>query len=259
MRQACAGHVFKVTVDPYVGKMGIFRITRARLRKTASCSSATGASRQGGPPVHAARQGPHRGTTRVAGDIVAVAKVDEMHFDAVLHDAARTTTSSSSRSSFRYGARARYRAQARGDEQRMWEIMTKLVDEDPCLKVEHVATTNETIVYGLARTAPARAARAPARGLQVRSQHAAAAHCLSRDGDGERRSHHRHKKTDRRAGQFGEVFLRIEPLARGTGFEFVDQVKGGVIPYQFIPAVEKGVREVLASGAIAVIRWSMCA
>jgi elongation factor G len=63
--------------------------------------------------------------------------------------------------------------------------------------------------------------------------------------------HHRHKKQTGGAGQFGEVFLRIEPLQRGTGFEFVDEVKGGTIPGQFIPAVEKGVRQVLGSGAVA--------
>jgi elongation factor G len=63
--------------------------------------------------------------------------------------------------------------------------------------------------------------------------------------------HHRHKKQSGGAGQFGEVFLRVEPLPRGGGFEFVDEVKGGTIPGQFIPAVEKGVREVLANGAIA--------
>jgi elongation factor G len=63
--------------------------------------------------------------------------------------------------------------------------------------------------------------------------------------------HHRHKKQSGGAGQFGEVFLKIEPLARGQGFEFVDQVKGGTIPSQFIPAVEKGVREVLAMGPLA--------
>ncbi|HEX5864919.1 MAG TPA: elongation factor G, partial [Casimicrobiaceae bacterium] len=63
--------------------------------------------------------------------------------------------------------------------------------------------------------------------------------------------HHRHKKQTGGAGQFGEVFLRIEPLPRGTGFEFVDQVKGGTIPNQFIPAVQKGVEQVLTSGPIA--------
>src|SRR3546814_14698551 len=63
--------------------------------------------------------------------------------------------------------------------------------------------------------------------------------------------HHRHTKQTGGAGQFGEVFLRIEPLPRGGGFELVDQVKGGTIPGQFLPAVEKGVRQVLDGGAIA--------
>jgi elongation factor G len=63
--------------------------------------------------------------------------------------------------------------------------------------------------------------------------------------------HHRHKKQTGGAGQFGEVFLRVEPLERGAGFEFASEVVGGTIPTQFLPAVEKGIREVLDSGAVA--------
>ena len=63
--------------------------------------------------------------------------------------------------------------------------------------------------------------------------------------------HNRHKKQTGGAGQFGEVFLKVEPLPRGRGFEFVDSVKGGAIPNQFIPSVEKGVRSVLESGYVA--------
>src|SRR3954465_8209330 len=63
--------------------------------------------------------------------------------------------------------------------------------------------------------------------------------------------HCRHKKQTGGAGQFGEVYLKVEPLPRGSGFEFVDQVKGGVIPTVFIPAVEKGVKQALDQGVIA--------
>ena len=63
--------------------------------------------------------------------------------------------------------------------------------------------------------------------------------------------HYRHKKQTGGAGQFGEVSLRVEPLERGAGFEFVDQVKGGTIPGQFLPAVEKGVLQAMETGAVA--------
>ena len=86
-----------------------------------------------------------------------------------------------------------------------------------------------------------------ARSTSSRSTRARRASPTARPSPRKAEGHHRHKKQSGGAGQFGEVFLRIEPLPRGAGFEFVDQVKGGTIPGQFIPAVEKGVREVLAT------------
>jgi elongation factor G len=175
-----------------------------------------------------------------------------MHFDAVLHDAAEDDHLHLLPLDFPVPVHGlAIEPKRRGDEQRMWEILQKLVDEDPCLKVEHVAVTNETVIYGLGelhlRTLLERMSEVYKCEVVTRAPRIAYRETITAPAEG----HHRHKKQSGGAGQFGEVFLRIEPLPRGTGFEFVDQVKGGTIPTQFIPAVEKGVRLALDSGVVA--------
>jgi len=246
-------HVFKVTVDPYVGKMGILRVHQGTV--TSNSLLYVGDGRKPFKVGHLfLLQGKEHVEVNKAlpGDIVAVAKVDELHFDAVLHDAAEDDHIHLKPLEFPVPVHGlAIEPKRHGDEQRMWEILTKLVDEDPCLKVEHVATTNETIVYGLGelhlRVLLERLREVYKFEVNTRPPRIAYRETVTAPAEG----HHRHKKQTGGAGQFGEVFLRIEPLPRGGGFEFVDQVKGGTIPGQFIPAVEKGVREVLAHGAIA--------
>jgi len=139
----------------------------------------------------------------------------------------------------------------RGDEQRLADALHKLTAEDPCVRVEHNAAVNETVLYGMGefhlRVLLERMAERY--GVRVKTHPPSIPYreTITRAADG----HHRHKKQTGGAGQFGEVFLRVEPLERGAGFEFVDEVVGGAIPGQFIPAVEKGVRQALAEGAIA--------
>ena len=246
-------HVFKVTVDPYVGKLGIFRVHQGTLTRDSQLYIGDGRKPfkvghlfmlQGKEYVELARALP--------GDIVAVAKVDEIHFDAVLHDAAEDDHVHLAPLDFPVPVHGlAIEPKRHGDEQRMWEILGKLVDEDPCLRVEHVAATNETIVSGLGelhlRVLLDRLRDVYRFDVQTRPPRIAYRETVTVPAEG----HHRHKKQTGGAGQFGEVFLRIEPLARGAGFEFVDAVRGGTIPGQYIPAVEKGVREVLAQGAIA--------
>ena len=246
-------HVFKVTVDPFVGRMGVFRVHQGTVTKDSQLYIGDGRKPfkvgrllmlQGKDTVEVSRALP--------GDIVAVAKVDEIHFDAVLHDAAEDEHIHLKALDFPNPVHGlAIEPKRHGDEQRMWEILTKLVDEDPCLKVEHVASTNETILYGLGelhlRVLLDRLRETYKFEVNTRPPRIAYRESLTAHAEG----HHRHKKQTGGAGQFGEVFLRVEPLPRGGGFEFVDAVKGGTIPYQFIPAVEKGVREVLASGGIA--------
>jgi len=246
-------HVFKITADPFVGKLGVFRVHQGTVAQGSPLYVGHGRKPfkvahlfmlQGKEHVEVPRAYP--------GDIVAVAKVDELHFDAVLHDAAEDEHIHLKPLDFPVPVHGVAISPKRhGDEQRMWEILGKLVAEDPCLKVEHLATTNETVLYGLGelhlRVLLERLRDVYKFEVETRPPRIAYRESVTANAEG----HHRHKKQSGGAGQFGEVFLRIEPLPRGGGFEFVDAVKGGTIPGQFMPAVEKGVREVLSGGAIA--------
>lgn len=246
-------HVFKVTVDPYVGKMGIFRIHQGTVTRDSQLFIGDGRKPFKVGHLFMLKGKDHVEVVRgVPGDICAVAKIDEMHFDAVLHDAAEDDHLRLQPLDFPVPVHGlAIEPKRRGDEQRMWEILQKLVDEDPCLKVEHVSTTNETVVYGLGelhlRTLLERMTEIYKCEVNTRPPRIAYRETITAPAEG----HHRHKKQSGGAGQFGEVYLRIEPLARGAGFEFVDQVKGGTIPGQFIPAIEKGIRQVLDTGVIA--------
>ncbi len=246
-------HVFKVTVDPYVGRLGIFRVHQGTVNRDSQLYIGDGRKPfkvghlfmlQGKDLVEVPRALP--------GDIAAVAKAEDIHFDAVLHDAAEDDHVHLAPLPFPVPVHGlAIEPRRHGDEQRMWEILGKLVAEDPCLRVEHVAATNETVVYGLGelhlRALLERLRETYRFEVTTRPPRIAYRETVTAPAEG----HHRHKKQSGGAGQFGEVYLRVEPLARGAGFEFVDEVKGGTIPGQFIPAVEKGVREVLAQGAVA--------
>ncbi len=251
--QHVLAHVFKVSIDPFVGKLGIFRVHQGTVQLGSQLY--VGHSRKPFKVNHLFMlQGKdHVEVNRaVPGDICAVAKIDELHFDAVLHDAAEDEHIHLLPLPFPTPVHGLAITPRRhGDEQRMWEILNKLVAEDVCLKVEHVAATNETVLYGLGelhlRMLLERLREVHKFEVDTRPPRIAYRETVTANAEG----HHRHKKQSGGAGQFGEVFLRIEPLPRGSGFEFVDAVKGGTIPGQFMPAVEKGVREVLTSGAIA--------
>lgn len=246
-------HVFKVTIDPYVGRLAMLRVHQGTIRRDSQLYIGDGRKPfkvghlylvQGKEHIEVTEAGP--------GELCAIGKVDDMHFDAVLHDAAEDALMHLEPLPFPVPVHGVAIApKRRGDEQRMWEIMSKLVAEDPCLRIEHVANTNETIIYGLSelhmRVMFDRMRDVYKFEVDTKPPRIAYRETITQKAEAQ----YRHKKQTGGAGQFGEVHLRVEPLPRGAGFEFADEVKGGAIPYQFIPAVEKGVREALALGAIA--------
>ena len=139
----------------------------------------------------------------------------------------------------------------RGDEQKVAEVLGRLTEADPCLRLERNPSANETILRGMGdlhlRIAIERMKEQYKLEVETGKPTIPYRETIISKGEG----HCRHKKQTGGAGQFGEVYLRVEPLPRDAGFEFVDKVVGGVIPSQFIPAIEKGVRQLLDGGTFA--------
>jgi elongation factor G len=246
-------HVFKVSIDPYVGKLGVLRVHQGTLRQGSQLL--VGDARK---PVKIAHLFSLLGKDTVEipeagpGDICATPKVDELHLDAVLHD---------SHDEDQYHLKPvtfpppmlglAIEPERRGDEQRLADTLHKLTAEDPCVRIEHHAAVNETVLYGMGefhlRVLLERMGERYGVHVKTHPPSIPYRETVTRPAEG----HCRHKKQTGGAGQFGEVYLRIEALGRGAGFEFVDDVVGGAIPGQYIPAVEKGVRQVLTEGALA--------
>lgn len=251
--QHVLAHVFKVVMDPFVGKLGIFRVHQGTINKNSQLFVGDGRKSfkvahlfmlQGKDYVEVSRC--------VPGDIGAVSKVEEIEFDCVLHDSHDDDHIHMRPLEFptpMYGLAIE--SKKRGDEQRVSDVLRKLTAEDPTLRVDHDVTLNETVISGLSdlhmRSILERMAQQYKIEVNTRPPRIPFRETIMGKAEG----HSRHKKQTGGAGQFGEVFLRIEPLARGAGFEFVDSVKGGVIPSNFMPAVEKGVRGVLTHGPLA--------
>jgi elongation factor G len=251
--QHAIAHVFKVNIDPFVGKLSMFRIHQGTLSKDSQLY--IGDARKPFKVGHLfqihGKDHPEV-DTGIPGDICAVAKVDEIHRDSVLHDSHDEDHIHLRPLRFPtplFGLAVL--PKARGDEQKLSDTLHKLVEEDPCLAVEQNQSTGETVLRGLSqlhlRTSLEKMRDCYRLDVDTRPPKIAYRETIGMPAEG----HHRHKKQTGGAGQFGEVFLKVEPLERGAGFEFVNKIVGGVIPGQFIPAVEKGIRDAMASGAIA--------
>ncbi len=251
-------HVFLVRVDPFLGKICAFRVHQGTVKAGGPLFIGDPEKGDTKKPIKVTHLFKLNGDKHVEidqaipGDIAGVVKIDLVHHDAVLHD-----------SPDEQGIHLRplefpepmsglaITAKRRGDEQKTSDALTKLAEEDPTFKVTRDANTHETIIHGLGEL-HLRVILEKLKSryhVEVDTKPPKIAYRETITGKAE--GHHRHKKQTGGAGQFGEVYLRVEPLARGAGLEFVNDVFGGAIPTQFIPAIEKGVRQVMGQGAIA--------
>ncbi len=246
----CA-QVFKVVADPYVGKVSYLRVYSGTL--AADSTARIGDDRRETKFSQILRiQGRESQTVSaaVAGDIVGVAKIDELSIGQCISSGADPLIVAGPVMPVPMYSLA-LQPKSRGDEQKISESLSKALEEDPTLKTTRDRQTNELVVSGMGdihlMTLLARLKRRYQLEVDTKPPKIPYRETIGAKADG----HYRHKKQTGGAGQFGEVFVRVEPRERGAGFEFIDDTFGGSIPKQFLPAVEKGVREALEQGVIA--------
>ena len=246
-------HVFKIESDPYVGRIAVFRVHQGRL--TPNMQLYIGEGRK---PIKAGHIFMLRGKNQtevqeaLPGDICAIAKIEEIQFDHILHDSAddahlHTLPLELPTPVFGLAVTPKNRR----DEQKVSDVLHKIMAEDPCFRIEHDSQANETVIRGLGEMHLRVILEKMSSQYKIELETRPPSIPFRETIVGKAEGHCRHKKQTGGAGQFGEVYLRVEPLPRGKGFEFVNAVKGGTIPSQFIPSVEKGVRGVLDHGYVA--------
>jgi elongation factor G len=244
-------YVFKTRADPFAGRINLLRVYQGVLRADSQVlnTRAHVKERIGQLIVFAGKETPHVQEFG-PGDIGAVAKLKETHAGDWL--AARDEPIDMPRLKLPAPVMAFAVApKSRGDEDKVLSSLRRLQEEDPTIDLHRDQQTGEQIVAGLSQVhVEVILDRLRERfGVQVTLKPPRVPYQETIRGTAT--AHGRHKKQSGGRGQFGDCHIEIEPLGVGEGFEFVNKIKGGVIPSSFIPAVEKGVREAMESGTLA--------
>jgi elongation factor G len=246
-----SGVVFKTLSEQHLGDLSLLRIysghlepghesvntTRSRAEKIGTLYTLVGKER-------------NECKSAQAGDIVAAVKLRETHTGDTLADKNRPVKLRSPMFPAPVTAECVH-AKNKGDEEKMVQGLNRLHEEDPTFDRHYEKSTRETLVTGMGdlqlEVMMDRLKKRFGVEVLLSKPHVPYRETLKGKAQGE----YRHKKQSGGRGQFGEVHLRLEPRKRGEGFHFEDEIKGGVVPNQFIPAVEKGVIAAMERGAIA--------
>jgi len=244
-------YVFKTRADPFAGRINMFRVYQGVLKHDSQVLNTRAHSKErlgqlvtfeGGHTAHTSEFGP--------GDIGAVAKLKETRAGDWLAARDEPIEMPSIKLPSPVMAFA-IEPKSKGDENKVFTALRRLQEEDPTIDLHRDAQTAEQIVAGLSQVhVEVIVDRLKSRfGAEVNLKPPRVPYqeTISKPAKG----HGRHKKQTGGRGQFGDCHIEIEPLEPGTGFEFINAIKGGVIPSGFIPAVEKGVREAMQEGVVA--------
>jgi elongation factor G len=243
--------VFKTLADPYAGRINLFRVYQGIVKADSQLLNLRADAKErmgqllephGKDFGHTDEFGP--------GDIGAVAKLKETHAGDVLASGPMDITLSLPAFPAPVMAFA-IEPKAKGDEEKVGQALRRLQEEDPTIDFHRDQQTGEQIVAGLSQI------HVEVIVERMRERYGAEVNLhpprvpYRETIKGKAQAHGRYKKQTGGRGQFGDCHIRVEPLPEGEGFEFVNHIKGGVIPTGFIPAVEKGIVEAMQDGVVA--------
>ncbi|MGH2911462.1 MAG: elongation factor G [Solirubrobacteraceae bacterium] len=244
-------YVFKTRADPYAGRVNLLRVYQGVLRHDSHLlnTRSHGRERIGQPILFSGKESVHVQEIG-SGDMGAVAKLKDTYAGDWL--AERDEALEMPRPSLPAPVMAfAVEAAGRGEEEKVFASLRRLQEEDPTIDLHRDPQTGEQIVAGLSQVhVEVIVDRLRTRfgvGVTLKPPRVPYRETITTHATG----HGRHKKQSGGRGQFGDCQIEIDPLPQGTGFEFVNRIKGGVIPGQFVPAVEKGAVEAMQAGPIA--------
>lgn len=242
---------FKSTADPYVGKINYVRVFSGRIRAD---DHAFNANREKDERIHNLYfphgKGQEPASEVVAGDICAIAKLQDTHTG----DTLCTVKNKIILPPIEFPEpiyRVAIRPVSKADEDKLGPALGKILEEDPTLRYVRDSALHQEILEGMGDIHLDTAIeKLKARfGVNVAIEDAKVPYRETIKGTAKAQG--RHKRQTGGKGQFGDCWLRLEPLPRGSGFEFGNEVVGGAIPKNFIPAIEKGIRETIEKGLLA--------
>jgi len=244
-------YVFKTRADPFAGRINLFRVYQGVVKQDSQVlNTRTHTKERIGTLLTFEGSGTGHPTEFGPGDIGAVAKLKETKAGDWL--AARDEPISMPSIKLPAPVMAfAVEPKSKGDEEKVFTALRRLQEEDPTIDLHRDDQTGEQIVAGLSQVhVEVIVERLKSRfGAEVNlnQPHVPYQETIRKPA----KAHGRHKKQTGGRGQFGDVHIEIEPLSPGEGFEFVNAIKGGVVPSGFIPAVEKGVLDAMREGVVA--------